>query len=792
MSDRQIELILKLRDMATAKLGGLKSKLGGLAAGAGRAIAAGIAVGATALAAATAAMLKLGSDAVEAENVTQLAFGSMSDQVGAWAAKYQDATGLSRYETTALASDMGLLVSGMGFTKQEAFATSTRMVELAADMASAKNVPLAEALEKIRAGLVGEAEPLRTMGVLLSAARVEQVAYAEGIAETGAKLTEQQKVRARELIILQDSVAMHKDATNTATSAANAMKGFWGRIKDAATELGKAMQPALEAFLATGNDLARDLDAWAKQTAEYISAWLKDGGLRQIKEDLEVLRRAAQVAGRLTVDSLRGIANGVDQTIAFFKTFKLVLLGPGGAVPSTTEFSKTVEASVPHVNLLAAGGIDMTNAVKPIPPILREATAELKAFAAITPSVQLSADAVERLDWRYQGLAGTVEGMAPRVQLTKSMVDALGASASSNIVKVDQLTDELVGLEDMQRESNDALEAGAGKWTNWQNLATGAIGAVASSVGGLAGQLMNIGQQLLSGNWVGAIMGGVGLLVNKIKGLFGGPSEEELQGRAAYDQFSQRMRTEFADNERYVNEVRTAMALGQSESIAHAKAAFQVVAEASGRAWDDGSRLHDQYLNAIETGNVQLMAQAESTFQKWREEAGLAGETMTEDFDQFFTGVTAVQAPKLTEAMIEMFGKAKEAGAEFAVAMEDVFQRVGEAWGIVYNDLMDHLVRENSIWAQSETKALSYAKMMEGVFQRIQNAINAIPRSIETVHTTIQRTVHEGVGYTPKSPGGAPPPAPRDRTVVQPVLLVDDVTDAVLRRTPAIVDLHGG
>ena len=214
-----------------------------------------------------------------------------------------------------------------------------------------------------------------------------------------------------------------------------------------------------------------------------------------------------------------------------------------------------------------------------------------------------------------------------------------------------------------------AVADNTSKWFQWKDLATGAIGAVASQIGGLTGQLMNIGQQLLSGNWVGAIMGGVGLLVGKIRGMFGA-SKEELQGREDYEEFSSRMRQEFAGNQRYVEEVSRAMALGQSESIAHAKAAFQVVAEASGRAWDEGSRLHDQYLNAIDSGNLQLMAQAEATFLKWREEAGLANESMTADFDKFFQNVTAEQAPKLTEAMIAMFEKGIDAAQRFANATD--------------------------------------------------------------------------------------------------------------------------
>ena len=152
MSDRVVELVLKLRDEASKRLAGLKGKLGGLASAAGRAVAAGMAVAAAAAAAASVAMLKFGSDAVEAENVTRLAFRDMAGAAEAWAAEYAQATGSSRFETISMVSDMGLLVSGMGFGSEAALKMSSRMVELAGDMSSAKNIRFEEALEKIRAG----------------------------------------------------------------------------------------------------------------------------------------------------------------------------------------------------------------------------------------------------------------------------------------------------------------------------------------------------------------------------------------------------------------------------------------------------------------------------------------------------------------------------------------------------------------------------------------------------------------------------------------------------------------
>ena len=198
---------------------------------------------AAALAAASVKLVALGSDAEETENVTGLAFGAMKGEAEKWAASFAASTGSSRFESVELVSDLGLIVKGMGFTEEASLGMSSRMVELAADMASAKNVPLDVALDKIRAGLIGESEPLRTMGVLLSEARVKQEAYSSGLAETGSELTNTQKVQARMNIILADSSAMHGDLINTQGSVANQWRAIKNQVFDAATAMGQKLLP---------------------------------------------------------------------------------------------------------------------------------------------------------------------------------------------------------------------------------------------------------------------------------------------------------------------------------------------------------------------------------------------------------------------------------------------------------------------------------------------------------------------------------------------------------------------
>ena len=352
-ADAQIVALIEAKNQMSGELATLRRDLGKFAdAGekssgrfgramrtAGKWAAVGIAAASAAAAAAGFAMLKLGSDAEEARNVTGLAFSTMGDKVRKWAEDYALATGSSSYSSIEAASDMGLLFKGMRLSEDASFDLSTKMVKLAGDMASAKNVPLDIALEKIRAGLVGEAEPLRTMGVLLSAARVKEEAYASGIAQTGVELTETQKVMARANIIMNDSIAMHDDLENTQASAANQVRRFWNEIKDGATIVGEALQPALEAVLAEVTGLTGELKDGGAEVAAYVRKWLSDGGLADIKKAVADVREGLEkVVGAIIAIGpyLPGIAKGIGVVLTGVIAWKVGMIAVAVATTTAT------------------------------------------------------------------------------------------------------------------------------------------------------------------------------------------------------------------------------------------------------------------------------------------------------------------------------------------------------------------------------------------------------------------------------------------------------------------------
>ena len=242
----------------------------------GAAIAAAAVVAAAAIARIGAKLFTLASNAEEVDNVLNLAFGSMSQDVEDWAATFAKATGTSRFEAREMVGDLGLIIKGMGFGSQATFDMSTRMTELARDMASAKNVKFEDALTKIRAGLLGEAEPLRVMGVALTAARVKEEAYASGIAKRGEELTEANKVEARMQIILADSIAMHGDAANTLDSSANQWVTIKAVIRDNATMLGQFFMPVFQkvlGFIRDGVNVSIDFAKKLYASSQETNRW---------------------------------------------------------------------------------------------------------------------------------------------------------------------------------------------------------------------------------------------------------------------------------------------------------------------------------------------------------------------------------------------------------------------------------------------------------------------------------------------------------------------------------------
>lgn len=183
------------------------------------------------------------SDLNETMNKTNVVFGDSADAVIAWSKDSATALGLSQNEALGYASTFGNIFTSLDMTASEAADLSQSVVQLGTDLGSFNNVPTGEALDALRAGLLGEYEPLKRFGIVLTEAEVNAYALSKGLVDANGQVTEAGKVQARQELIAQKAANAQGDFAETSGSLANQMKILKARIANAAASIGQILLP---------------------------------------------------------------------------------------------------------------------------------------------------------------------------------------------------------------------------------------------------------------------------------------------------------------------------------------------------------------------------------------------------------------------------------------------------------------------------------------------------------------------------------------------------------------------
>ena len=177
-----------------------------------------------------------GMNAIESDSLFDTSLGNMADSVRSWSDEISEALGLNAVSMRKNTGVIYNMTTSMGLAEANALTMSKGISLLTEDMASFYNLSSTEAFNKLRAGLTGETEPLKALGILVDENTIKQVAYSEGIATTGSELTQQQKVLARYVAILKQTGNAQGDLARTINSPANQLR----ILKNQVTQLGLA------------------------------------------------------------------------------------------------------------------------------------------------------------------------------------------------------------------------------------------------------------------------------------------------------------------------------------------------------------------------------------------------------------------------------------------------------------------------------------------------------------------------------------------------------------------------
>ena len=240
---RSVQGLEKQAEHTGGVLGGLTSALGKVGlAGLGLKTAFDAMSGAVGL---LTGPIQAASDLSESMNKVDVVFGDSARVVQDFARTAAQSLGQSQAQALEAAGGFGNLFVSMGLGQGAAARLSTNIVTLGSDLASFNNIKPEEALEKLRAGLVGEAEPLRTLGVNLNEAAVQDEALRLGLGKSKDTLTEAAKVQARYSLILQQTKTAQGDFARTSTGMANATRIISASLADLQTEIGHRLLPVV-------------------------------------------------------------------------------------------------------------------------------------------------------------------------------------------------------------------------------------------------------------------------------------------------------------------------------------------------------------------------------------------------------------------------------------------------------------------------------------------------------------------------------------------------------------------
>jgi len=210
-------------------------------AGLGFAALGGVVIGA---AAALKPMIDKAAAMEEALSKNQLLLGESSKAVEAFADTSLESFGVTNLAALQATGVFASLGDAMGMSEEASASMATTLTGLAGDLSSLHDVSVETALTALRAGLIGEAEPLRKLGILLDAATIKSKALTMGlIKNTKDALTPAIKSQAAYALILEKGATAMGDFARTSDSATNATKKLAGGWEELQVKIGTAILP---------------------------------------------------------------------------------------------------------------------------------------------------------------------------------------------------------------------------------------------------------------------------------------------------------------------------------------------------------------------------------------------------------------------------------------------------------------------------------------------------------------------------------------------------------------------
>lgn len=206
------------------------------------------------------------SDLSEVQNVVDVTFGDNAMVIENWSKNAAAQFGLTETQAKKFTSTLGAMMKSSGLAGDEITKMSTDMAGLAADMASFYNLDFDTAFQKIRAGISGETEPLKQLGINMSVANLNAFALQQGLEKTFEQMSQGEQVMLRYQYMMQATSDAQGDFSRTADGFANATRKMETNIEILKTQLGEFLLPVVNQVVGAINTMLEKLTSKPDRT----------------------------------------------------------------------------------------------------------------------------------------------------------------------------------------------------------------------------------------------------------------------------------------------------------------------------------------------------------------------------------------------------------------------------------------------------------------------------------------------------------------------------------------------
>ena len=388
----------QLQSINQIRLDHLNKGLDEAARTAGNALTAGLTVP---LAAAGVASVNFSSDMQEAVNKVEVAFGNAADSVKSWSSTTLNSIGLAQGTALDMAALFGDMATSMGYSQDAAAQMSMALVNLAADLASFKNIGIDQASTALKSIFTGETESLKELGVVMTQANLEAYALAEGYTTAYTAMDQAQQVAVRYQYVLANTQNAQGNFARTSDSTANQLRIFRESLKEAAATAGDELLPVITPIIGKLNELIQtfgDLDEGTQKAVVQTGLFLA------------ALGPMLKVTG--------GITTAVKAGITVYQTLRTVMAANTAATTAATA---------------AQTGLNAAMAANPVGLLVTAIGTLLAVLGSFAVSAALTAESTDTLASSINEARQAYEDTRAELQesqaSTLSMVDALARLA---------------------------------------------------------------------------------------------------------------------------------------------------------------------------------------------------------------------------------------------------------------------------------------------------------------------------------------------------------------------------